>query len=350
MGIKLGSSDLSNFYVGSKEAQSLYLGSKEIWTADPFDYDFVLRGNYDEVDILYTTDTHLCWLDSGTSQYAEAPVFELGDVGYYNDKLWNAGIPTFCVDCGDWDHGTGGQTQIDQIINMFNNCGTKGLGKYLSVTFGNHEWYAAMGDAASCLSYLDRVDNFTACNLLVDGELRYKPYRAIKIGDHKIGIISVGYPSPNGRGNNPYGDTHVFENCTFYDAKRNENLQPTSALYVQVQSYIDLMKANGFEYIICNTHMDKYSDEDFDDDGRFNSRADFLIRNTDGLDVVIPGHWNHPINATYTFTGTGGKTGIIVQEAGASFHNIGRLRFRFNESKPIQSYLLTSRSDLEVVS
>jgi hypothetical protein len=48
--------------------------------------------------------------------------------------------------------------------------------------------------------------------------------------------------------------------------------------------------------------MDKYSDENYSDDNRFYSRADFTIMNTSGINVLIPGHLNSPIENTYTFT------------------------------------------------
>lgn len=320
---------------------------------DNYDYDYIVPSKYDEVDILYTTDTHLCWEDSGSATYEEDPVFKLNDVSYYNDKLWNAGIPTFCVDCGDWVHGnTNTETLRNKIIGLFNSCGTRGLGRYLAVTFGNHEWKSSVGSASACVGYMDRITAMTACNFLYNNTVKYKPTRAVRVGNKKLGIVGVGYPAPDGRadqGYPTYEDIKTIDNYKFYDAYRTGDSQPNSVLYKQVQKYIDEFKNNGFDYIIAITHMDKYADEDFDQDKRFNSRADRLIKNTSGINVVIPGHYNHPINEVYTKTGLDGNQGIIVQECGASFHNIGRLRFKFDDANPIQSYLLDDRGDLEVV-
>ena len=312
------------------------------------EYDYIMTSSANEVDILYTTDTHLRWLNNAGSDYTYSPVFSLDNVADYKDKLWDNNIPAFLVDCGDWVHGnTNTETLRDAIIKHFNNCGTKGLTKYLAVTYGNHEWYSAVGDGATCNGYLSRVNNMTACNLLSSGSTVYKGYRAVKIGDKRIGVIGVGYPSPNGR-DGTTSDTRTFDGYTFYDAQQTTELNPTSALYTQVQSIVDKMKASNFDYIIAITHMDKYADESFTADTRFNSRADFLIQNTDGIDLVIPGHYNYEIDSTYSYTDRGGNTGIIVQEAGASLHSFGRIKLKFDGTAP-SSYLLKSQSDLEEI-
>lgn len=353
-----GAGELKAIGLGLKEITRVMYRTYELWSggalpllAPRLIYDYETDSECDEVDFLYTTDTHLSWSGSGNSAYKSGSpqVFTLDNVAYYKDKLWNAGIPTFCLDCGDFIHGTGNQESVkDTIINFYNNCGSVGYNKYLAVTYGNHEWYSAVGTTSTIIEYFNRVDNMTACNLLVNGEPVYKPYRAIRIGSKKIGIIGVGYPSPNGR-DGTTSDIKQFEGYTFYDGAQTTAINAGSALYTQVQRYIDLFKNNGFDYIIAISHMDKYADEDFTADSRFNARADSLIKNTNGLDVVIPGHYNYAINATYTFTDLGGKSGMVVQEAGSSLNSFGRLRFIFNNSQPIQSYLLDEISDLEVI-
>lgn len=348
-----GATNLESIIFGTKNILGVFYRGYQLWYGGelptPIEYDFQIDTEYNEVDFLYTTDTHLAWKNSGNSNYAVSQMFTPNDVANYKDKLWDNGIPTFCLDCGDFIHGVGNQESVrDIIINLFNSCGSKGYTKYLAVTFGNHEWYASMGSTSTIINYLNRVNNMTACNLLLNGETVYKPYRAIKIGSKKIGIIGVGYPSPNGR-DGTTNSVRTFDGYTFYDGERTTSLNPSSALYAQVQKYINMFKKKNFDYIIAIAHMDKYSDENFNDDTRFNARADSLIKNTQGLDVVIPGHYNYPITSTYTFTGLDGKSGLIVQEAGASLNSFGRLRFVFNDSTPIKSYLLDSLDDLEVI-
>lgn len=120
-------------------------------------------------------------------------------------------------------------------------------------------------------------------------------------------------------------------------------------MYGRVQRYIDKLKNTyGFNYIIVFSHMDKYGDENYSDDDRFYSRADFTIMNTSGINVLIPGHLNSPVANTYTYTWKNGQgSGIVAPEAGGEMNSFGRLRINLNNNT-ITCKLLTSLSDLTV--
>ena len=339
-----GDTLISAIFLGEKELKGVFYQEHQLYggggiTPTPkIEYDYTLDGDFDEVDILFTADTHLAW--KGYNKYSGQPQkYVPQDIAAVKDDLWESGIPTFAVDCGDFDHGQ--NAPISTIINHFNNFGSIGYRKYLSVTFGNHEWYSAMGNAEQCMSYLRQVTNMSACNLLVNGEPVFKPYRAIKIGEKKIGIIAVGYPSPNGRQGSPENsDVHNWSGYTFYDARRDQTAtnQPNSALYKQVQKYIDMFKKRHFDFILVNCHMDMNQYESVAADERFNARAEYLIQNTNGLDVVIPGHYNIAIPYTYEFRHYDGVgKGIVSQEAGAGLGSYGRIRLNLRDGSIIST-------------
>lgn len=343
MPIYFGGKNLNVYFKGNPLYGVYYKGQNLL---GGIQYDYITSGNYNEIDFLYTTDTHLRWLGNSGSDYKYSPTFSLQNLKDYKDRLWNNGIPTFALDCGDFIHsGTNTESLRDEIINYFNNFGSVGYKQYLAVTWGNHEWY---GEVNNPLGYLNRIKAMSGCNLIYadNSKTVYKPYRAIKIGNTKIGIIAVGYPSPNDGSQGT--DRHPKDNLIFLDALKTTGSNPTSALNSQVQYYIDLMQENNFNYIFIITHMDKYADENFNDDPRFNSRADLLLKNTHGANGLIPGHYNYEINNTYTFQGTTGQSSLIFQEAGANLYSFGRIRVNVTNNT-ISSYLLKSQSDLNTI-
>lgn len=328
---------------------------------EKIEFDYVLSGNYKEVDILYTADSHISWKGSGNGQYdSQSPqMFTWENISNYKDKLENANIPTFCVDCGDWSKGGATDSTSSNLyetsLNKFSTLGTKGYTGYIATTYGNHEW--KFGNATTTTDYLRRMNNFTACNFIKNNgnfSSYNKPYRAIKIGDKKIGIIGIGYPSPNGK-NDSYDGTNgiwYYDQYLFYDATNDKSKQEqkkaaNSSLYKQVQKYIDLMKRNNFDYIIAIAHMDNNRDEDFYDDSRFRARAEYLLMNTSGLDFVIPGHRNYPTDPLFT-TDLNGRSCMVMPEAGSGLNSFGRIKLKFDGSG-YEYKLLRSISDLDII-
>lgn len=81
--------------------------------------------------------------------------------------------------------------------------------------------------------------------------------------------------------------------------------------------------------------MDKYTDEDYAGesgntlyhDDRFFSRADFLLMNTVGVDVFIPGHLNSSVHSIASYGWRDGSgSGIVAPEAGGTMMSFGRLK------------------------
>ena len=296
---------------------------------DPFDYDYVDEHEYDEIDLLYTADTHGAWVGYDEDGNYLSPVFNFDDLSNYRNKLKKNNVKALLVDCGDWSRPC---RVYDDYVNTGRMISAEQMNEkeYLAVTYGNHEW--KWGDDAETIKILNKQNSMTACNMFKNGKLVYKPYRTAKIGSKRIGIIGVGYPSPNGQGNY-YDGEWSYGDYVFYDDHK---------LFAQVQKYIDELKANGFDYIVVISHMCKST---YESDSRYKARTDSLIQNTKGLTAVLQGHYNFATNAE-SITDASGKTVLLAHEAGANMNSFGRLQLKGNK---VSSYLLDERSDLNVI-
>ena len=360
---------------------------------DDFNYDLVLaKPSSGEIDFLYTSDIHVGWHGFGSTRWGgdSFKTFSLdvdqltgesligGDVKAYQNKLIAANIPTYLLDCGDWSkssqYGSWSESAaVDHAIEVMQGM------NYFGVTSGN--WEFKWTPISTAYSYLNRMAGYgmMACNVMnssndpiysggVNSE--FPGVKTIKVGKKKIAIIAIGYPSPNGF--STYGDSVEYNNVTYrwnyksggtsvyrwHDSSDNSSIQYNrsvnhsagGSMYGRVQRYIDKLKGTyGFDYIIAFAHMDKYTDESYSDDNRFYSRADFLIMNTSGLNVVIPGHLNQSVPNSYTYTwkdGTG--SGMVAPEAGGTMSSFGRMRINLN-TDTITCNLLTSLDDLRTI-
>ena len=364
---------------------------------DTFQYDVKMgMPTSGEVDFLYTADIHVGWKDFGSNRWG-SQVFSLdvdqstgqplvgGDVKAYQKKLEDANIPTYLLDCGDWSKSTNyshspGMSEAQCVNHAIEVM--QGM-DYFGITTGN--WEFKWSPITTAMSYLNKLSGYglMACNVndssgvpLYKGGINseFPGCKTLKIGSKKIAIIAVGYPSPNGfetYGNysdggaveyNPgtYRWNYKSSGSTIYrwfdssndaSAQQNRTVSHTAggSLYGRLQGYIDKLKNDyHFDYIIVFSHMDKYSDENYSDDNRFYSRADFTIMNTSGINVLIPGHLNAPIENTYTFTWKNGQgSGIVAPEAGGEMNSFGRLRINLNNDT-ITCKLLKSLNDLTV--
>lgn len=367
---------------------------------DTFQYDVKMgMPASGEVDFLYTADIHVGWKNFGSNRWG-SQVFSLdvdqstgqalvgGDVKAYQMKLEDANIPTYLLDCGDWSKSTNyshspGMSEAQCVEHAITTM--QGM-DYFGITTGN--WEFKWSSMYTAMNYLNRMKNFglMACNVndssgtpLFPGGINasFPGCKTLKIGNKRIAIIAVGYPSPNGfdtygQYDDEAGGTGVEYNSGTYrwnykqnsstvyrwfdssndaSAQQNRTVSHTAggSLYGRLQGYIDKLKNNyHFDYIIVFSHMDKYSDENYSDDNRFYSRADFTIMNTSGIDVLIPGHLNAPIENTYTFTWKNGQgSGIVAPEAGGEMNSFGRLRINLNDDT-ITCKLITSLNDLTI--
>lgn len=297
---------------------------------DPIEYDYSTNKEYDEIDILNTTDVHGSWYDYDMKGCYNTPVFSYNDVGKYRDKLEKQGIKTFIVDCGDWSRP--GRTESNEANDAVKAMTTNG---FIASTYGNHEWKWMWGEGASkSIEILNKLKCITACNIFKNGKEVFKPYRALKVGSKKIGIIGVGYPSPNGFGDTSGNKIWSYDGYEFYDGQR---------LYDLVQKHIDMFKSYKFDYIFVICHLDKETEESLPSDTRCIARSDLLVQNTSGLTGVFQGHYNYRLNPQVVLDKSGNKV-LIAYDAGSNLDCFGRLRIK--KDGTLTSTLITSRSKL----
>ena len=297
---------------------------------DPMEYDYVTDKEYDEIDILNTTDVHGSWYDYDMNGCYNTPVFSYNDIGKYRDKLEKQNIKTFIVDCGDWSRP--GKASDNEGHDAVRAMSTNG---FIASTYGNHEWKWNWGEGASqSMNILNSLKCMTACNIFKNGKEVFKPYRALKVGSKKIGIIGVGYPSPNGFGDTSGDKIWSYDGYDFYDGNR---------LYEIVQRHINMFKSNKFDYIFVICHLDKITEESQSSDTRCVARSDLLVKNTSGLTCVFQGHYNYRLNPQVVYDKDGNKV-LIAYDAGSNLDCFGRLRIK--KDGTLTSTLITSRSEL----
>lgn len=360
---------------------------------DDFPYDVEIdMPATGKLDILYTADIHCGWKDFGSNRWA-SQVFSLdknsltgsayngGDVKAYKELLISSGRPTYVLDCGDYSKGGNYRTTstysdeakiVNHSIDMMKAIG------YFGVTTGNHEF--KWKPISTAFTYVEKLKGYglMECNVrsTASGEPPYYQgttdaaityianktgitcqggFKTIRVGNKKIGIIGIGYPSPNGTetygaydedssptgvewNGNTYRWNYKSNNTTlhkFYDSVANSTTQqngsvsynPGGCMYREVNKIASGLKGCGFDYIIAFGHMDKFSDENYTADDRFYSRADFLLRNVNNVDVFIPGHLNSAVNKVFHVKSKGSSTYDcdIAPEAGGEMNSFGRL-------------------------
>lgn len=320
----LGKNKIKNLKLGSKQVKAIYLGSKKVWSS--FEYDYVDDNEYDEIDILFTTDIHGAWLE-GNFRYQRngwpSPAFayktssSYKSLQAYSDWLENQGIKTLMIDGGDFTHCSGENTQGGEPeINKTNGLAAvermNDVG-YFAVTIGNHEYKTGVDEEYGT----DVVENvlrkfkgnsdecsMVACNFFdKNGNLVFKPYKTAKIGSKSIAILGVACPGFD-------GDTSAWS--------AKYTLVDGDPLYALIQEYIDLFKANGFDYIILLPHCGESGES------RWTAGWGNMISKTSGLSILCPTH-SHAASDSLTRTDKDGNTVHVAAQPRCAFAYITRI-------------------------
>ena len=218
------------------------------------------------------------------------------------------------VSCGDYIQGSslGAISRGEYIIELMNLVG------YDAVTLGNHEFDFR----------LDRLEELVAmmatkpvcCNFQEIGEDTpyFDPYKIVSYGDVDIAYIGITTPST----------ISSSSPAQFKDENGNYkySFNPTT-LYEVVQENIDAAEAEGAEYIIAISHIGYAEDEIYGD----LEDVEDLIKNTDGLDVVLDAH-SHSVIEGMEITDKEGNE-VLLSSTGTKFENIGKLTISNGEIK-----------------
>ena len=218
------------------------------------------------------------------------------------------------VSCGDYIQGSslGAISRGEYIIELMNLVG------YDAVTLGNHEFDFR----------LDRLEELVAmmatkpvcCNFQEIGEdtSYFDPYKIVSYGDVDIAYIGITTPST----------ISSSSSAQFKDENGNYkySFNPTT-LYEVVQENIDAAEAEGADYIIAISHIGYAEDEIYGD----LEDVEDLIKNTDGLDVVLDAH-SHSVIEGMEITDKEGNE-VLLSSTGTKFENIGKLTISNGEIK-----------------
>ena len=255
----------------------------------------------DDIIILYENDVH-CAVE-GYSKLA-AMKNEL------KETYTHVGV----VSCGDYIQGSslGAISRGEYIIELMNLVG------YDAVTLGNHEFDFRLDRLQELVDMMETKP--VCCNFQEIGEdtSYFDPYKIVSYGDVDIAYIGITTPST----------ISSSSPAQFKDENGNYkySFNPTT-LYEVVQENIDAAEAEGADYIIAISHIGYAEDEIYGD----LEDVEDLIKNTDGLDVVLDAH-SHSVIEGMEITDKEGNE-VLLSSTGTKFENIGKLTISNGEIK-----------------
>ena len=250
------------------------------------------QGN-DDIIILYENDVH-CAVE-GYSKLS-AMKKELQQTYDY------VGV----VSCGDYIQGNslGAVSRGEYIIELMNLVG------YDAVTLGNHEFDFHLDRLEELIGMMNTKP--VCCNFQKIGEDSpyFDPYTIVSYGDIDIAYIGI---------TTPYTLTSSSPKQFKDDNGNYQYSFNSSTLYEVVQNNIDAAEAEGADYIIAISHIGYAEDEIYGD----LEDVEDLIKNTDGLDVVLDAH-SHSVIEGVEITDKEGNE-VLLSSTGTKFANIGKL-------------------------
>ena len=210
------------------------------------------------------------------------------------------------VSSGDFVQGgsLGAASKGGYIVEVMNAAG------YDYVTLGNHEFDYAIPRLVELSNQLDA--KVLCCNLLdLKADRRmYDASTIVDFGGTKVAFIGVATP-------------YSFSSSTpafFQDEKGNYVYSLCAEnLYDYVQNYIDDVRNQGVDYVVLMTHLGDNVETD-------PINAHSLIRNTNGVDVILDGH-SHNIVPSLTLVNKDGKN-VLYSQTGSHFENLGVLTIK----------------------
>ena len=207
---------------------------------------------------------------------------------------------------GDYIQGSslGAISQGEYIVKLMNLVG------YDAATLGNHEFDYRLERLEELIAMMDTKPiccNFSAIN---EEESYFEPYSMITYGNIDIAYIGITTPS-----------TITSSSPSQFKNENGEfiyTFNPTE-LYDIVQNNIDLAKEAGAEYVIALSHIGYADDEVYGD----MEDVETLIKNTNGIDVVLDGHAHIAIEEKTIIDESGNE--VLLSAAGTKFEYIGKL-------------------------
>ncbi len=239
--------------------------------------------------IVYTNDTH-------GHDILDDESMGLAAVKQLKKDYEAKGYEVLMLDAGDFVQGdnlvnhSNGTTGVD----FFNECG------YDAVALGNHEFDYGQN---AVYGFVETAHfPILSANIIVDatGQQLFAPRTTFTLTDGtKVGVFGVTTP-----------ETSTSCNPTFV---KGLTFQQGDALYACAQEQVNHLRSEGCSLVVCLAHLGESETE-------APSRAQDLVKNTVGIDLVIDGHDHEEENQTLQ---NGMGKDVLVVETGCYTHAVG---------------------------
>ena len=254
---------------------------------------WAFASNADDIVILYENDVH-CAVEG----YSKLSAMK--------KELQKSYSYVGVVSGGDYIQGSslGVVSKGEYIVKLMNLVG------YDAVALGNHEFDYRLERLEELIGMMSTKP--VCCNFqkVDESEPYFEPYRIVSYGDTDIAYIGITTPST------------ITSSAPLQFKDENGEFIYTfnsSTLYEVVQSNIDSAKADGADYIVGVSHIGYADDSIYGD----LEDVESLIKNTDGLDVVLDAH-SHSVIESREITDKGGNS-VLLSSTGTKFEYIGKL-------------------------
>lgn len=177
---------------------------------------------------------------------------------------------------------------------------------YAAITLGNHEFDYGMTRMKELLK--DIGAPVTCCNLysVETGKKEYASYVTKQVGNKNIAFVGAVTPT-----------TLYTEAYSFYDKNdRQTHHLSEKNLYQEVQKAVNAARQNGADYVVLLSHIGE-------DDNICHTMSHELVKQTNGIDVVLDGH-THSVVPQVTEYNKDGKP-VIITQTGTKYANVGKL-------------------------
>ncbi|MBQ9511891.1 MAG: 5'-nucleotidase C-terminal domain-containing protein [Lachnospiraceae bacterium] len=254
-----------------------------------------------DIIVLFTNDVH-CGVDDNIG-YA--------GLALYKQQMLAKTPYVTLVDAGDFVQGApiGTLSKGAFIVDIMNLVG------YDVVVPGNHEFDYAM-DQFFTLSKRTAV-GFTTCNFidLKTGNAAFAPYKMITYGDTKIAYVGITTPESFTKSTPAYfqdkAGNYIYSLCEDETGER---------LYAAVQLAVDTARAEGADIVVAIGHLGQDGTTD-------RWRSDTVIKNTNGIDVMLDGHSHEEY--VQTVKNKDGKN-VTLAQTGTKLNAIGKMTIATN--------------------
>lgn len=252
-----------------------------------------------DIVVLYTNDVH-CGIDENIG-YAGLALYK---------KEMQAQTPyVTLIDGGDAIQGAPIGTLSDggYLIDIMNKAG------YDFAVPGNHEYDYGMPRFLELAGKLNC--GFYSSNFmdLRTGLPVFAPYKMFTYGNTKVAFVGATTPESFTKSTPAYfqdgNGSYIYGFCEDESGKK---------LYTQIQSSVDQAKAEGADYVVLVGHLGENGTTE-------QWTSDNMIKNTNGIDVLIDGHSHEEYNKYVK--NKDGKD-VLLTQTGTKLKNIGKLTIK----------------------